>query len=135
MMYLKGLFNIPSYLLQKGFRKDETVHRMFDLDWDIANNEQNVIYEENRQKRKSIMIEQSKREQFVSKVSEPPSGSFTKKKTAEESKSASPVKLKISPEKKQQLKKKTVVEVPKAVDVVVEKPSNIEKLHEETRKE
>jgi|JI6StandDraft_1071083.scaffolds.fasta_scaffold06281_2 hypothetical protein len=38
MMYLKGLFNIPSYLMQKGFRKDESVYRMFDLDWDIANN-------------------------------------------------------------------------------------------------
>ncbi len=55
MMYLKGLFNIPSYLLQKGFRRDESVHRMFDLDWDVANNELNVVVEENRQKRKSII--------------------------------------------------------------------------------
>lgn len=51
MVYLKGLFQIPGYLMQKGFRKDESVYRMFDLDWDIANNEQNVLVEEIRRRK------------------------------------------------------------------------------------
>lgn len=62
MLYLKGLYNIPGYLMQKGFRKDEGVYRMFDLDWDIANNEQNVLVEETRQKRKSVIIEKEKQQ-------------------------------------------------------------------------
>lgn len=83
MMYLKGLFNIPSYLLQKGFRKDESVHRMFDLDWDIANNDQNVIVEEIRQKRKTMQMEQSKREELTASKPEVSPIKFNKKKTLE----------------------------------------------------
>lgn len=81
------------------------------------------------------MIEQSKREEFLQKKSESPR-KFAKKKTAEEPEESSPpVRPAVPPKKSEKVISAVVVEVPSPAIVLVEKPSSIEKLREESRKE
>lgn len=74
--------------MQKGFRKDESVYRMFDLDWDIAKTQQNALVEEIRQRRVKEKEIKYLEEEVGSPIKKPDGGTqskFSKKKNIEES--------------------------------------------------
>lgn len=78
--------------------RDENVYRMFDLDWDIEKNERNVIVEEIRRRKKSVIKERElirERTIMEGKIGEEgigKQGEFSKKKAPEEGKTVVVVK-------------------------------------------